>query len=87
MKEIQWLKQTQPQEGERSLRKRLGKAIQLTLSMGGLDPMAETKATRRDTGGKEKRDNAGVTQLVEFQPSKLTVAGSIPVSRSNNTGT
>ena len=25
---------------------------------------------------------AGVTQLVEFQPSKLAVAGSSPVSRS-----
>jgi hypothetical protein len=26
---------------------------------------------------------AGVAQLVEHQPSKLRVAGSIPVSRSN----
>ena len=26
--------------------------------------------------------NAGVAQLVEHQPSKLRVAGSIPVSRS-----
>ena len=28
------------------------------------------------------QNNAEVTQLVEFQPSKLTVAGSIPVFRS-----
>ena len=27
-------------------------------------------------------DNAGVAQLAEHQPSKLRVAGSIPVSRS-----
>ena len=33
----------------------------------------------------EKIDDefAGVAQLVELQPSKLDVAGSIPVSRSN----
>ena len=30
----------------------------------------------------EKRKNAGVTQVVESQPSKLLVAGSSPVSRS-----
>ena len=29
-------------------------------------------------------ERAGVAQLVEHQPSKLRVAGSIPVSRSNN---
>ena len=28
-------------------------------------------------------ERAGVAQLVEHQPSKLRVAGSIPVSRSN----
>ena len=31
-----------------------------------------------------KNCNAGVTQLVESQPSKLLVAGSSPVSRSKN---
>jgi hypothetical protein len=39
----------------------------------------------RDTLGVGRReaDAAGVAQLAERQPSKLHVAGSIPVSRSN----
>jgi hypothetical protein len=35
-----------------------------------------------DTGA-SRNERAGVAQLVEHQPSKLRVAGSIPVSRSN----
>jgi hypothetical protein len=31
-------------------------------------------------------ENAGVAQLVEYEPSKLGVAGSIPVSRSRIKG-
>ena len=31
----------------------------------------------------EDDDHAGIAQLVEHQPSKLRVAGSNPVSRSN----
>ena len=35
-------------------------------------------------GSKSRNENAGVTQLVESQPSKLLVAGSSPVSRSSH---
>ncbi len=34
--------------------------------------------------GLAQEKNAGVAQLVERQPSKLNVAGSNPVSRSND---
>ena len=42
------------------------------MTYGGSNPPLSTKSNI----------NAGVTQLVESQPSKLLVAGSIPVSRS-----
>lgn len=37
---------------------------------------------RNNSIGRVFRFRAGVTQLVEYQPSKLRVAGSSPVSRS-----
>ena len=47
--------------------------------------MSVAQATRTQAGKKFRRARvgfAGVTQLVESQPSKLLVAGSSPVSRS-----
>ena len=42
----------------------------------------ESGPTRATVGYDARRASAGVAQLAERQPSKLHVAGSIPVSRS-----
>ena len=47
-------------------------------AFGGSNPSLSTKEENRF----RQIDSAGVTQVVESQPSKLLVAGSSPVSRS-----
>ena len=54
----------------------------------GSNPSPSTRTTTFEsptTITNERDQNAGVAQLVELQPSKLDVAGSRPVSRSNPT--
>ena len=42
-----------------------------------------TRRSRAEVDGRSRRDEGGSNSVVESQPSKLLVAGSIPVSRSS----
>ena len=49
--------------------------------------MISERKEAQEPGSMRLRSQAGVAQLVERQPSKLNVAGSNPVSRSNRVPT
>ena len=53
---------------------------------GGSNPSLPTDLISTNVMRDAARKNAVVAQLVEHQPSKLRVAGSIPVRRSDSSG-